>query len=57
LINIALMLASIAQGSDYRALNGQAKRLQRVNDARVGLDKSVLGQCLKQIQLELSRVQ
>jgi len=51
------MLASIAQGSDYRALNGQAKRLQRVNDARVGLDKSVLGQCLKQIQLELSRVQ
>jgi hypothetical protein len=51
------MLASIAQGSDYRALNEQAKRLQRVNDGCMDWDKSAFAQCLKQIQLELSRVQ
>jgi hypothetical protein len=33
LIKIALMLASVAQGSDYRALLSQAKPLQRMNDA------------------------
>jgi len=32
LITIALMLASIAQGSDYRVPCVQAKWLQRVND-------------------------
>jgi hypothetical protein len=51
------MLASVAQGSDYRVLSGQTKRLQPVNDGSVDLDKSVPGQCLKQIQLELSPVQ
>jgi hypothetical protein len=51
------MLASIAQGSDYRALIFQAKRLHRVNDACVGLNKLGLEPCLGQIQLELSRVQ
>ncbi|WAC44145.1 hypothetical protein OU997_18180 [Pseudomonas sp. SL4(2022)] len=57
MINIAFMLASIAQGSDYRVLDCQAKRLQRVNDVRVAWDKSVLAPSIKQIQLELSRVQ
>jgi hypothetical protein len=36
------MLASIAQGSDYRALDCQAKQLQRVNDARTVLHQAAL---------------
>jgi hypothetical protein len=50
------MLASIAQGGDYKVLGGQAKPLHGVNDVR-----SVLDNCLcrrfQKIQLELSRVQ
>jgi hypothetical protein len=37
------MQASVSQGSDYRSLDYQAKRLQRVNDARMAADKSVCG--------------
>tara|TARA_R110000782_G_scaffold45480_6_gene101007 strand:- start:1 stop:144 length:144 start_codon:yes stop_codon:yes gene_type:complete len=46
------MLASIAQGRDYKALGFETKRLQRVNDARTVQNKS----CFKSIQLELSHV-
>jgi len=50
------MLASIAQGGDYRVLGGQTKPLHGVNDVHGGLDNCLCSH-FQQIQLELSRVQ